>query len=861
MNAHHQPKTDHHRGMKDDGYWNVFTSDFGDYELGPAIGFGASSTVYEAIFTVPPTIQPIPTNTTITTTTTTPDDDNSKRRRPSLSISVPSDRSQERICAIKVSTSHPDVDLLSKEIKMLGLCRHPNVLRILSTFTLPPDHHRICLVTPFIPGGSLSGILSWRSRLITTPKTHHFPSFRLGHRKSKHHDDNDNDDNDEEDKGRLDEEEIKCVTKQVLEGLGYLHTNGFLHRDVKAGNLLVDQDGTILLADFGVGGDLNAPPSPVRSRKNRLAADELKFDSNKDETPKILQNGFGPGKKDNGFIGGEDLRKRKSFVGTPNWMAPEVILGQKYDQKADIWSLGITLLELAHGSVPGWKYKPNKALSHIITDPSPTLDRSVGGYSKLMKEFIDLCLNKDPAVRPIAKTLSEHHWLKGAKKNSFLAQSLLADVPPLAQRQELRRVPTKSSLLSHASSWDFSNTPNPSIPSSPIRSSLLIPSARSPSISSHMEYFNSIGRTGSHSHSHSRTSSFSGLPPSPRVSLRQWAEKSYDESTTNTNNNNLSLNFRTGSERGSKRKSLASAGLLRKGKSTNTFDYSNTNRSFPADIEAISTSFVDVKIRQSTQTPELGGLRDLKLDEVQSQPTIGIMSPVMEITKSQQSQPTASATSTPEVGNHVETFGLGISDAMLGNESKLDDRQGFSESPENMSEGHLHHRPDELHKQNQVDEREEMMANNGKMDNSSAGIEGESPQQQVDRGSTEEEISLSHDGSKVPQPPTRSPTIVESSNDHSSGLSNGNTINGKIEQAQYTVQAKEKKNWLSIKRNELNSYGNTNKPLLTRITSSSKSEMNDHVHISKQGEHAMGKTGSWQGVLGRVTGKIRECQI
>ncbi|WWC98691.1 hypothetical protein V866_005584 [Kwoniella sp. B9012] len=855
MTAHHQPKTDHHRGMMDDGYWNVFTSDFGDYELGPAVGFGASSTVYEAIFTLPPTIQQITTNTTITTTT--PDGEKAKTRRPSLSISVPSNHSQERICAIKVSTSHPDVELLSKEIKMLGLCRHPNVLRILSTFTLPPDHHRICLVTPFIPGGSLSGILSWRSRLITTPKTHHFPSFRLGHRKSKHHDEDD--DNDEEEKGRLDEEEIKCVTKQVLEGLGYLHTNGFLHRDVKAGNLLIDQDGTILLADFGVGGDLNAPPSPVRSRKDRLAADELKFDANKDETPKMLQNGFGPGKKDNGFIGGEDLRKRKSFVGTPNWMAPEVILGQKYDQKADIWSLGITLLELAHGSVPGWKYKPNKALSHIITDPSPTLDRSVGGYSKLMKEFIDFCLNKDPAVRPISKTLSEHHWLKGAKKNTFLAQSLLADVPPLAQRQELRRVPTKSSLLSHASSWDFSNTPNPSIPSSPIRNSLLIPSARSPSISSHMEYFNSIGRTGSHSHSHSRTSSFSGLPPSPRVSLRQWAEKSYDESTANTNSNNLSLNFRTGSERGSKRKSLASAGLLRKGKSTNTFDYSNTNRSNPADIEAISTSFVDVKIRQSTQIPELGGLRDIKLDDMQSQPTIGIMSPVMEITKSQHSHPTASSTGTPESGINVETFGLGISNAMLENESKLDDRQGFSESPENISEGHLHHRPDEHHKQNEADEREEMMGNDGKGDDSGADILGENPEEQVKRGWTDDEIS--HDDSTVPRPPTRSPTIIESSVDRSNGLSNGNAINGKIEQPQYTIQAKEKRHWLSKKRNELSTNANANRPLLTRMTSSSKSEMNDHVHTSKQGGHAMGKTGSWQGVLGRVTGKIRECQI
>nr|XP_019051186.1 STE/STE20/FRAY protein kinase [Kwoniella bestiolae CBS 10118]OCF30116.1 STE/STE20/FRAY protein kinase [Kwoniella bestiolae CBS 10118] len=800
--------TPHHRGMMDDSHWNVFTSDFGDYELGPAIGFGASSTVYEAIFTIPSSIYPISTNSTITTTPPTASDERPKNGRPSLSISLPDNRVEvdERICAIKVSTSHPDVELLAKEIKLLGLCRHPNVLRILSTFTLPPDHHRICLVTPFIPGGSLSGILSWRSRLITSPKTHHFPSFRIGHRKHK----NDDDGEGEEQNGRLDEEEIKCVTRQVLEGLEYLHTNGFLHRDVKAGNLLIDEDGTILLADFGVGGDLNAPPSPVRSRKTRLAADELRFDEN--ETPKIQQNGF------------EDLKKRKSFVGTPNWMAPEVILGQKYDQKADIWSLGITLLELAHGSVPGWKYKPNKALSHIITDPSPTLDRSVGGYSKLMKEFIDLSLNKDPVARPTAKALMDHHWLKGAKKNTFLAHSLLADVPPLAQRQELRRVPTKSSLLSHASSWDFSNTPNPSIPSSPIRNSLLIPSARSPSISSHMEYFNSVGR----SHSHSRTSSFSGLPPSPRVSLRQWAEKNYEETGAGSNQNqnlSLSLSFRTGSERGSKRKSLSSAGLLRKGKST-SFDFPNQGKS---PMDAISPS-LDVKIQQP---------RDPILDE-QSQTQIGVMSPVMEITKSQ------------DGGCVPELEGLGISNARLQNGLDLGMRQGeggLSESPENVLELR---RPDE-----RAGEGSDDQMTSGQVQSAQEGYEEKSGIQgkevnvvQQDRDSP---CTTTPSVSEPPQPPTRSPTIIETPINQSNGNSPNTKASSHLDQSvpvKSVEKEKEKKHWLSkgmgMKRNE------SSKPFLTRI--SSKNEAQEHS--VKEGGHAMGKSGSWQGVLGRVAGKM-----
>nr|XP_019008065.1 STE/STE20/FRAY protein kinase [Kwoniella pini CBS 10737]OCF46846.1 STE/STE20/FRAY protein kinase [Kwoniella pini CBS 10737] len=569
---------DSSRGMMKDECWGDFTSNFSQYELGPAIGFGASSTVYEAIFTPSQAIHSTDAYSTIVTPTT------GGKIRPNLSITLPENNKVdigERICAIKVSSSHPDVELLSKEIRLLGLCRHPNVLRILSTFTLPPDHQRICLVTPLIPGGSLAGILKWRSRLVTSPKHHRLP-FRRGPKKRQDAEDEGN-----EQKGRLDEEEIKCIAKQVLDGLGYLHQNGFLHRDIKAGNLLIDEDGTILLADFGVG-----------------------------------------------FVGGDDLRKRKSFVGTPNWMAPEVVSGQKYDQKADIWSLGITLLELAHGTVPGARYQTSKALSHIISDPSPTLDRSLGGFSRSMKEFIDICLYKDPALRPTAQMLMEHHWLRNAKKPSFLAQSLLTEVPPLTQRQELRRVPTMSSLLSHTSSWDFPNTPNPSLPSSPVKSVLGIPSARSPSIASHLEYFSSVGRT------HSRNSSFSIQPPSPRISLKQWADDTY--AYNHNLNSSLSLSLRAGgSERGRKRNSLMASDLLRRGKSVN-FDNSKINQ-----VKASNSLEV---IPQSTVVTQES--HEEKKESLNGQSTLGLMSPVMEITRSKNSNV-----------EHLDLNGLGISNA------------------------------------------------------------------------------------------------------------------------------------------------------------------------------------------------------
>lgn len=102
----------------------------------------------------------------------------------------------------------------------LSSCDESDRRSILATFTLPPDHRRIAIVTPIISGGSLAGILEWRSRLAGDPKSGIgvFGGFKLGHKRY-----------DGDLQGGLDEEEIKGVVKQVLEGLAYLHGNGFLH--------------------------------------------------------------------------------------------------------------------------------------------------------------------------------------------------------------------------------------------------------------------------------------------------------------------------------------------------------------------------------------------------------------------------------------------------------------------------------------------------------------------------------------------------------------------------------------------------------------------------------------------------------
>lgn len=112
--------------------------------------------------------------------------------------------------------------------------------------------------------------------------------------------------------------------KQVLDGLHYLHCNNLIHRDVKAANLLVDRcTGNVKLADFGVSAVLTMPEA---------------------QPPSILLNGRRPGTR--------RRATRNSFVGTPCWMSPEILESKGYDCKVDMWSLGITALELAYGRPP-----------------------------------------------------------------------------------------------------------------------------------------------------------------------------------------------------------------------------------------------------------------------------------------------------------------------------------------------------------------------------------------------------------------------------------------------------------------------------------------------------------------------------
>lgn len=160
----------------------------------------------------------------------------------------------------------------------------------------------------------------------------------------------------------LQEVEIAAITHGALQGLAYLHSHALIHRDIKAGNILLTEPGQVKLADFGSA----SMASPANS-----------------------------------------------FVGTPYWMAPEVILAMdegQYDGKVDIWSLGITCIELAERKPPLFNMNAMSALYHIAQNDSPTLQSNE--WTDSFRRFVDYCLQKIPQERPTSAELLRHDFVR-----------------------------------------------------------------------------------------------------------------------------------------------------------------------------------------------------------------------------------------------------------------------------------------------------------------------------------------------------------------------------------------------------------------------------------------------------------------
>jgi len=252
-------------------------------------------------------------------------------------------RETGRLAAAKICQLESDEELsdFAVEIDILHEIEHKNVIQLYDAFF---HENKLWMFIEYCDGGALDSIIVDLEKGLT-------------------------------------EKQIAYVTREMVEGLVHLHTHRVIHRDLKAGNVLLTTAGEVKLADFGV------------SAKNK-----------------------------------EDNQKRDTFIGTPYWMAPEVVAcetfrDEPYDHKVDIWSLGVTMIEFAQMEPPFHEMTPMRVLLKIQKSDPPRLDHP-NRWSREFNDFLSACLVKDPHRRPSAQDLLKHPFIRDASDRKPLLDLL-----------------------------------------------------------------------------------------------------------------------------------------------------------------------------------------------------------------------------------------------------------------------------------------------------------------------------------------------------------------------------------------------------------------------------------------------------
>ncbi|XP_012529038.1 serine/threonine-protein kinase 10 isoform X2 [Monomorium pharaonis] len=230
-----------------------------------------------------------------------------------------------KMCALE---GEDDLSDFMIEIDILSECKHPNIVELREAYFIDG---KLWMLIEYCDGGAVDSIMVELEKALT-------------------------------------EIQIAYICQHMTKGLAFLHKSKVVHRDLKAGNVLLTMAGGVKIADFGV------------SAKNK-----------------------------------HTLQKHDTFIGTPYWMAPEVVLCETfrdnpYDFKVDIWSLGITLIEFAQMEPPNHEMSPMRVLLKIQKGDPPKLDQP-GKWSKEFNDFIAKALIKDPTSRPTADDLLKHPFI------------------------------------------------------------------------------------------------------------------------------------------------------------------------------------------------------------------------------------------------------------------------------------------------------------------------------------------------------------------------------------------------------------------------------------------------------------------